>query len=53
MCQAARVWYQVLDTALTEIGFKRLIADQVVWIKREPAGAEQKYGSLICKNYRL
>jgi len=31
LCQASRIWYEVLDTALKELGFKRLIVDRAAW----------------------
>ena len=33
LCQGKRVWYLALDGALVEIGFKRLDADLVVWVR--------------------
>ena len=33
LCQAARIWYGVVDETLVAIGFKRLFADQAVWVK--------------------
>ena len=33
LCQAARIWYNVLHEALRELGFKRLVADLVCWFK--------------------
>ena len=33
MCQAARAWYEVLNGVLEAIGFRRLMADQAVWIR--------------------
>ena len=36
LCQAARIWYGVVDEALNKLGFKRLMADQAVWVKTTP-----------------
>jgi len=33
LCQAARIWYNVLHSALVEIGFIRLFADLACWFK--------------------
>jgi len=33
LCQAARIWYEVVDETLVAIGFRRLFADQAVWVK--------------------
>jgi len=33
MCQAAKAWYEVLNSVLEAIGFKRLMTDQAVWIR--------------------
>ena len=33
LCQAARIWYGVVNETLVVIGFRRLFADQAVWVK--------------------